>query len=412
MSRLLITLLLAPLLVSGAVAQAAPLHKVPGAVKDRYIVLLTKDTPADAHAETLARGANGKVVHVYAPTTRTTLNGFSMIATEQAAKALTQKPGVESVWEVPTVHLTGIQYAPPEGLDRIDQRELPLDGSFTYSLFSTPTTIYVADSGVDPRDDFGGRLTSNINFVTINGVRDPNNYTDGGLPLNDSWHGTAVAAIAAGTNYGVARFANIANVRVIGGNEGVGTYDDVVAGILWITQQALARPTERHVGNASFAGGPYAPAETAFRDSVAAGAAWVFAAGNLSTSDPLACNNSPARLGPELSGAITVGAMLPTTDAYYPDSSHGSCVEIVAPTEVAWGSAADTGGTVLGGTSAAAPHAAGVFALRLAGSTGTNAEQEGVIKGVATPGQLTNLPAGSPDLLLYSLMPKRRASGS
>lgn len=406
-------LLIGLLLVIGPLARAAaPLHKVPGAVKDRYIVLLSKDTPADAHAESLVRSANAKLVHVYAPLPATSLNGFSMLATQQAAQAMTHKPGVESVWEVPTVRVTGVQYGPPQGLDRIDQRDLPLNGSYSYSLFSTPTTIYIADTGVDPRADLGSRLVANINFVTdTSGVRDPNDYTDHGLPLNDRWHGTPSAVIAAGTNYGVAKFANIANVRVISGFFGVGTYDDVVAGVQWITQQAIARPAERHVANASFAGGPYEPSETAFRDGVAAGVGWVFAAGNIGPQDADACNNSPARLGPALSGAITVGAMRPTTDSVDPESSQGSCVEIFAPTLVEWGTATETDGTVAAGTSAAAPHVAGVFALRLAGSTGTNAEQEGVMKGAGTPDRLTNLATGSPNLLLYSLLPKRRSSG-
>lgn len=409
MQRLLLAIIftIAPLALADA-----PFHRVAGAVKDRYIVLLNADTPADRNAETLARSASGKVVHVYPPLPGTLLNGFSMQATEQAARVMTKKQGVASVWEVPRVHTTGVQYGPPTGLDRIDQRDLPLNGTYTYTDLTspTPTTVYIADTGVDPRNEFGSRLT-NINFVTINGVRDPNNYTDGGLPLNDSWHGTATAMIAAGDNYGIARFATIANVRVLGGNEGGGTYDDVVAGTRWITEQALVRPTERHVANASFAGAVYAPAETAFRDGVAAGVAWVFAAGNTPMNNADACLNSPARLGVQLSGAITVGAMFPGSDAAAPFSSQGSCVEIFAPTEVEWGTEADTQGTVAGGTSAAAPHVAGVFAIRLAGSTGTNAEQEGIIKGAATPDRLTNLWGTSPNLILYSLLPKRRATG-
>ena len=393
-------------LISTSVAAAAPLNRVPGAVKDRYIVLLDRDTPAADNAATLARSANAKLVHTYT----TVLNGFSIYGPEAAALALASRRGVAAVWEVPTVTATEWQYNPPSGLDRIDQRDLPLDGAYWSTTYTSApvTTIYIADTGVDPRPAFGNRLVANVNFATNLGVLDPNDYTDYGLPLNDQWHGTAVAVIAAGTTYGVAQFANLVNVRVLNGFKR-GSYDDVVAGVQWITQQRNLNPAQRHVANASFGDATiYPPAETAFRESVAAGVAWVFGAGNGEGTD--ACNHSPARLGRELSRAITVGAVDPRTDTVLLASAQGPCVEIFAPSNVEWGTTAETGGELFGGTSAAAPHVAGVFAIRLAGSTGSIAEVEGLIKGVATPDRIRNLWPTSPNLLLYSMMPKRRAT--
>jgi subtilisin family serine protease len=326
---------------------------------------------------------------------------------EQAALALTKRPGVSAVWEVPTARITEVQYGVPDGLDRIDQREKQLNDQYIYTMSTAAANIYIVDTGVDPRAEFGTRLT-NINFTSdATGNRDPNDYTDFGLPLNDVWHGTATAVVAAGAQNGVAKWAKIVNVRVL--RYDTGTYDDIVAGINWITQQRNARSNEFHVANASFGsmGSGYGPADTAFRASIAAGVAWVFAAGN-DAGD--ACNFFPSKLS-SLSGAISVGAMHPlgTADAVTSYSNQGPCVDIYAPSEVEWGDP----DTVAGGTSAAAPHVAGVFAIRWAESTTSNAaEIEGLVKGLATTNVLTNIWNTSNNLLLHSRQPKRRSAGS
>ena len=216
----------------------------------RYIVELDGDHPAAEHAASIARAAALAPIHTYV----IGFNGFSVRADEQKAQALTKVPGVAAIWEVPPAHADDVQTAPQKGLDRIDERDLPLDGQYAYFTYTTPMTLYIVDTGVDPRPlEFGTRLAYNINFwTTAAGVRDPNDYTDGGLPLNDAWHGTASAVIAAGALNGVARSSatKIANVRVMH-NDGDGWWDDIAAGIQWVTQQRNARPTERHVANLS-----------------------------------------------------------------------------------------------------------------------------------------------------------------
>lgn len=184
------------LLIAVPLVAAAPLHKVPGAVAGRYIVLLDEEHPSAAHAESLTRSAGATLVHTY----DTVLNGFSIRATEQKATALTRMPGVASVWEVPAARANDVQANPPKGLDRIDQRELPLNNSYTYYANTLTTTIYIVDTGLDPRpSELGTRVVANVNFWTgAAGQRDPNDYTDGGLPLEDSWHGTPHATRVAG----------------------------------------------------------------------------------------------------------------------------------------------------------------------------------------------------------------------
>lgn len=390
---------------------AAPLHRVPGAVPGRYIVTLDVEHPSTTHAEGLSRSAGAILVHTF----ETVLNGFSIRATEQRALALAKMPGVEAVWEVPALSADDVQSNPADGLDRIDQHDLPPDDSYTYYLYSTPTTMYIVDTGMDPRPlEFGSRVAANVNFYTnASGVRDPNDYTDGGLPVDNSWHGTATAVVGAGANHGVARFVKIANVRVLKDASG-GSWDDVVAGVNWVTQQRNARPAELHVAN--FSGGAnygtaysgYPPAITAFTASIHAGVAWIFSAGNDQRDG---CTHFPGWMGSRYSGAISVGAADPLNDEVFFYSNQGPCVEIYAPSRVQWGDTINLSRAT--GTSAAAPHAAGVFAMRWANAPASSTgEIEGLIKGVATPDKLTKIWATSNNLLLYSLLPRRRPSGS
>jgi subtilisin family serine protease len=386
---------------------AAPLHKVAGAVAGRYIVLLDDEHPSTGHAESLTRSAGATLVHTY----DTVLNGFSIRATEQKAAALTKMPGVAAVWEVPAARANDVQANPPKGLDRIDQRDLPLNNSYTYySNTTVPTTIYIVDTGVDPRpSELGTRVVANINFWTNDaGTIDPNDYTDGGLPLNDSWHGTPHAVIAAGTQFGVAKAAKIANVRVMR-NAADGSWDDIVAGVQWVTQRRYAVPGEKHIANLSIGanwGAPftgYQPVITALSASINAGVAWIFSAGNNAADG---CSHFPAWMASQYSGAMSVGASNPDTDAVFSYSNQGPCVDIYAPSNVVWG---DASFGVAQGTSAAAPHVAGVFADRWTSATATSGETEGLVKGAGTPGVLSGIWSNSNNLLLYSLLPRRRA---
>jgi subtilisin family serine protease len=165
-----------------------------------------------------------------------------------------------------------------------------------------------------------------------------------------------------------------------------------------------------HIGNASFAGNDVR-LQSPFVQSLNAGVAWVFAAGNGNGQYGAdACTFYPASLAASHSGAMSAGASDPATDVVEVYSNFGPCVEIFAPGQGDFG---HPDGFPSYGTSIAAPHVTGVFALRWANSpTSTAGEIEGLIKGMATPDTLTNVPAGTPNLLLYSLLPRRRPSGS
>ncbi|HEX5148560.1 MAG TPA: S8 family peptidase, partial [Candidatus Limnocylindrales bacterium] len=174
------------------------------------------------------------------------------------------------------------------GLDRIDQRKLPLTGTFTYSNTGAGVTVYVIDTGVRvSHTEFGGRARSGWDFVDS----DPDASDCNG-------HGTHVAGTVGGTTYGVAKGVDLVAVRVLD-CAGAGSWSDIIAGIDFVTADHQAG--EPAVANMSLGGGANLAVDQAVRNSIADGVAYAVAAGNSNAS---ACQFSPARV-PE---AMTVGA--------------------------------------------------------------------------------------------------------
>jgi subtilisin family serine protease len=273
------------------------------------------------------------------------------------------------------------------GLDRIDQRRLPLDESYSPEGGGSGATAYVIDTGIRAsHEDFGGRARSGYDFVD-----------DDANAADCHGHGTHVAGTVGGTDYGVAKGADVVGVRVLD-CRGSGTTSQVVAGIDWVTEHA-ARPA---VANLSLGGGPDGVLDDAVRRSIDSGVTYSIAAGNgnLLGWPQDACGTSPARV-PE---AITVGAT-DRDDARASFSNTGSCVDLFAPgvdiisASIGSDSATDT----LSGTSMAAPHVTGVAALYLAGhpSAGPAQVRDAVVN-AATDGAVGDPRAGSPDRLLHS----------
>ncbi|MER7799471.1 S8 family peptidase [Streptomyces parvulus] len=380
------TAALAASLVSALPATAAEGHvqyaDAANAVAGSYIVTLKADeaTSGSAEGRALAKKYGADIERTYTKA----LNGYAVEASETEAKRFAADPAVASVVQDRTFHVTGTQPNPPSwGLDRIDQRNLPLNSSYTYpDSAGQGVTAYVVDTGVRiTHSDFGGRASYGYDAID-----NDNTAQDG------HGHGTHVAGTVAGSAYGVAKKAKIVGVRVLD-NSGSGTTAQVVAGIDWVARNAV-KPA---VANMSLGGGADSALDTAVRNAIASGVTFVVAAGNESTN---ASTKSPARV----TEAITVGATT-SGDARASYSNYGSVLDLFAPGSSitsAWNSG-DSATNTISGTSMASPHVAGAAALHLAANpTATPAQVATALTSAATTGVVTNPGSGSPNRLLYT----------
>jgi aqualysin 1 len=353
------------------------------AVSGRYIVVFKPGTPAaemNAAAEH-ARGLGGQVDFVY----EAALSGFAGNFPEQAIFGLSHNPNIEFIEADQEITIDTTQSPATWGLDRIDQRNLPLNNTYNYNFTGTGVTAYIIDTGIRiTHTEFGGRASSGRDFV------------DNDTNADDCHgHGTHVAGTVGGNTYGVAKGVSLVAVRVLNCS-GSGTTSGVIAGIDWVTSQ---HTTGKAVANMSLGGSPSTALDNAVRNSIADGVVYAIAAGNSNRS---ACNFSPARTAE----AITVGATT-STDARASYSNKGSCLDLFAPGSSitsAW-ITSNTATNTISGTSMATPHVAGVAALYLQGHNATPQQVRDAIVNAATPNVVGNAGKGSPNRLLYSLVP-------
>ncbi len=366
----------------------------PRRVPDRYVVVLNEwaagprgvGAAVAAVASNLASNHGGTVERIY----QNAILGFSIRMTEERARQLSLDERVAFVEEDGVVEAVAEQTNPPWGLDRIDQRALPLNQSYSYDPTGQGVRAYVIDTGIRfSHSDFGGRAISGYDAI------------DGGTADDCNGHGTHVAGTIGGSTYGVAKGVTLVGVRVLN-CQGSGTNAGVIAGIDWVSSDH--DPGERAVANMSLGGSASSALDAAVINSINDGVTYAVAAGNGNSlgTPQNACNYSPARVA----AAITVGATR-SNDAAASFTNYGTCVDIFAPGVgilSAWYTS-NTATNTISGTSMATPHVAGVAALYLQDNAATPQQVRDTIVNSATTGVITGIPgSGSPNRLLYSLL--------
>jgi subtilisin family serine protease len=370
-------------------AQNAPARRV---IPNQYVVVMAPQQAAAVVnvAAALAETHNAQVTHVY----RYALQGMAVQMTPASAAAMAADPRVELVVQDEEASIDARQddgTASPLttqpgatwGLDRVDQRDLPLNTTYVYNYTATGVHVYIIDTGLRAtHTQFTGRVGNGADFIN-----------DGRGTGDCNGHGTHVAGTAAGTTHGVAKQAIVHPVRVFGCGSS-SPFSTLIAGVDWVA----ANHVKPAVANMSFGGSGYAPLDTAVVNLINAGVIAVVAAGN---DDIDACAVSPARLA----AAITVGAS-DIADVRSTFSNWGACLDLFAPGTAidSAGIGSDTATAIFSGTSMASPHVAGIAALYLSqhGNQSPATVATAIINN-ASVNKLVNVGTGSPNRLAYSL---------
>lgn len=347
-------------------------------IPGQYIVVLKPSAPATQILNAVVPMPGVQLRNVYA----SALNGFSARLSPDALAKLEADPNVAYIeqdqWMTADATETGATW----GIDRIDQHNLPLSGTYTYTRTGAGVTAYIIDTGINTtHSEFGGRAS--VGYDAIG---------DGRNGIDCNGHGTHVSGTVGGATYGVAKGVTLKAVRVLDCS-GSGTNSGVIAGVDWVT----SHHSGPSVANMSLGGGASTALDNAVSNSIASGVTYGIAAGN---SNRNACNYSPARTAT----AITVGATT-STDARASYSNYGSCLDIFAPGSSITSSwiGSNTATNTISGTSMATPHVVGVAAQYLqANPTASAATVRNALVANGTAGKVTNRGANSPNVLLFT----------
>ncbi len=265
-------------------------------------------------------------------------------------------------------------------IDRLDQRSLPLDSTYTYDRTGSGIHTYLVDDTLRyTHQEFGGRADI---------VYDPCNLNPSSPGLN---HGTMVAGLLGSSSYGAATSSYI---HLVSNCSPPPNYPNpLIAAANWITTNRIDPAVVVISYNSRFFG---AAEVTAINTSISSGVTWVVAAGNDSAD---ACPQTQL-------DAIVVGALYINSAEYLTSySNYGSCVTLFASGGgTSTTNTSDTATTSFYGTSASTPLVGGVVALmREADPNASPTTIKQRLIDWSTKGEISGNLNGSPNRIAYSL---------
>eukprot|EP00057_Strongylocentrotus_purpuratus_P033423 XP_791363.3 PREDICTED: cuticle-degrading serine protease [Strongylocentrotus purpuratus] len=366
-------LLLLTLAVAAYAAQAPFYDAGENGVNGRYIVVLQDGVDIDATLERLMTRVATSGLFASIKSKISLINAFVSVVPEGGLDILRSLPGVAYVEEDEIITADAVEW----GLDRIDQRDLPLNGEMNIAGTGAGAHVYVIDSGIyTDHEDFGSRASVAADFI-------------GGDGQDCNGHGTHCAGTVAGNTYGVAKQASVYALRTLSCS-GSGYKSDSIAALDWVRDNGQ----KPGVVSMSLGGSVSTAQNTAVKNCRNAGYVVVVSAGN---DNGLACNKSPAS-APE---AITVGATT-SSDQRSSFSNYGTCVDIFAPGSSikSCGISSKTSTSTKSGTSMSCPHVAGIAAVMSASESDSEKVYAAIISN-ASSGKVGDAETGSPNLLAY-----------
>jgi subtilisin family serine protease len=367
---------------SGAWAGDGTIHKPDGElIEGQYIVMFNPGSNSRALAGQLAAVHGARSLHTFSHA----FSGAVFAMNENAAKAMSHNPNVVLVEQDSVFHVDVTQSPATWGIDRIDQRNLPLSNSYIHNFTGAGVRAFILDTGIrTTHTNFGGRAS----WGTV---------CTGEAASDGHGHGTHVAGTVGSATYGVAKSVSLIAVKICT-NGGSCPNSNSICGIDYVVGQKQANPSVPMVANMSIGGPVSTSLNTAVNNAVNAGIFFAVAAGNENQN---ACNVSPA----SAANAYTVGSTT-SSDTRSSFSNFGTCVDTFAPGSSitsTWNSS-DTATNTISGTSMASPHAAGAAALVLhENPTWTPSQVVSELNARATTSVLTGIGTGSPNRLLHTL---------